>query len=135
MYPAGMKTLLFDGDCGLCTRFLAFTDKRLSGRPFQYVSLASDEARVSLGEDYKRVVDLDTMAVVDSGAVYTQSDAALRVVAEMRPPWRWLRLLRVVPPWIRDRVYRSVARRRQWFGPADSCPVHLSAEAPDEPAR
>ena len=129
-----MKALLFDGDCGLCTRFLAFTDKRLSGRPFEYVSLASDIARDRLGEDYARVVDLDTMAVVDGDAVYTQSDAALRVVAEMRPPWRWLRLLRLIPPWIRDRVYRSVARRRQWFGPAASCPVHLSAAAPDEPA-
>ena len=58
-----MKALLLDGDCGLCTRFLAFTDKRLSGRPFEYVSLASDIARDRLGEDYARVVDLDTMGL------------------------------------------------------------------------
>ena len=130
-----MKTLIFDGDCGLCTRFLAFTDERLVGRPFEYVSLASDQARVRLGEDYQRVVDLDTMAVVDSGALYTQSEAALRVAAEMRSPWRWLRYLRVVPHLIRDRVYRSVARRRQWFGPADSCPVHLAGDASDGQGR
>ena len=120
-----MKTLLFDGDCGLCTRFLAFTDGRFVGRPFEYVSLASDQARVSLGEDHERVINLDSMAVIECGSIYTHSEAALRVVAKMRPPWRWLRLLRIVPKNVRDRAYRSVARRRQWFGPSDSCPVHV----------
>jgi predicted DCC family thiol-disulfide oxidoreductase YuxK len=48
-----------------------------------------------------------------------------RVLRELRAPWRWLAVLRWLPPralW--NVAYRAFARRRyRWFGRLDACPI------------
>jgi predicted DCC family thiol-disulfide oxidoreductase YuxK len=137
-YPLPMVTIMFDGECGLCTRLLSFVEPRLEDRSaVEFVSLGSDEAAARLGDGYQRVLDIDSMVVIDGLDTYLRSDAALAVAGLMGTPWRWLRVLRVFPKGLRDRVYAEVARRRKWFGEADACPVHLarphtSARSPED---
>ena len=41
-----------------------------------------------------------------------------------RGPWRVLSVLRILPTWFRDLVYRYIARHRyRWFGRTDECRV------------
>lgn len=64
--------------------------------------------------------DNDTEAV----RVYRRSEAALRIVRHLDGPWPLLRVLRIVPRPIADRLYDWIARNRyRWFGHQESCRV------------
>jgi len=55
--------------------------------------------------------DPDTNAVIWHGIAYRRSDAALRVVS-LLPNWAWVRVLHLAPRFLRDAVYRLIARMR-----------------------
>jgi predicted DCC family thiol-disulfide oxidoreductase YuxK len=65
-----------------------------------------------------------TYLVIANGIALTRSDAGLALLGHMKAPWRWLRMLRIVPRPVRDGVYDLVARNRyRWFGTTETCLV------------
>lgn len=118
---------MVDADCGLCTRLLSFVHPRLaSPAAIRFIGLDTDAARTALGDRYDEVIAIDTLAVLEGPELHLRSSAALRLATAMRLPWRLLGALVVVPPPVRDALYRFVAKRRGWFGPAVACPVDLA---------
>lgn len=114
--------ILFDGACGLCHRSVRFVLKRDRDRRFRFAPLQSDPGRHLLERHGLDPESLDTMVLVDGDAALVRSDATLAIVARLPRPWRWLRVLRIVPRPIRDAVYRLVARHRlRLFGTRDAC--------------
>jgi predicted DCC family thiol-disulfide oxidoreductase YuxK len=118
--------VLYDGLCGLCSRsvrFIARHDRR--GR-FRFAPLDSDPARALL-HDATGVPPLlpDSVILVEAGgAVFVESDAALRIIARLDGPVRHLARLRIVPRPVRDAVYRLVARTRyRIFGRLEVCEI------------
>jgi predicted DCC family thiol-disulfide oxidoreductase YuxK len=79
----------------------------------------------------------ETMVLVETPEtpderVRVRSDAALAILAKLGGLWRATAALRLVPPPLRDLVYRFVARRRlAWFGRLDACRI----PTPEERAR
>ena len=58
----------------------------------------------------------------DDDRVFLRSDAWLELVRALGGGWRVLTVLRVVPWWLRDGVYRWIARHRHGFpGQAGTC--------------
>ena len=131
---SGGPVVLFDGWCPLCVgavRFVLRTDRRAR---FSFASLDSPAAEELLErcEAEPSVIESaragSTVALVRCGRLYTRSDAALRIVGALPLPWRALALLRVIPRFLRDRVYSAVAsRRHELWGRLDSC--HLPEPA------
>jgi predicted DCC family thiol-disulfide oxidoreductase YuxK len=71
-----------------------------------------------------RAGDPDSLVLVEDGRAYERSTGALRLARYLRAPWRWGRVLLLIPRFLRDLVYRFVARNRYaWFGKSDSCLV------------
>lgn len=67
---------------------------------------------------------LSTIVLIDHGQAYTESTAALRIVKNLPGIWALLYALIIVPPFIRNGIYRWVAKHRyRWFGRTDSCMV------------
>jgi predicted DCC family thiol-disulfide oxidoreductase YuxK len=65
---------------------------------------------------------LDSFVLIDGGAAYTRSTAALRVMRKLPPLWRWTEVFWIVPLSLRNAVYNFIARNRyRWFGKRDSC--------------
>ncbi|MEM6675306.1 MAG: DCC1-like thiol-disulfide oxidoreductase family protein [Planctomycetota bacterium] len=115
--------LLFDGECGLCTRSVRFVlDRDRVGR-LRFGSLQSDLGRRVLVANGLDPDELSSLVLVDAeGRVWTRSDAALRVSGDLGWPWSWGRAFLVVPRFLRDGVYDVIARNRiRWFGTADAC--------------
>ena len=53
---------------------------------------------------------------------YIESDAALEICRHLSSGWKLLAILKGIPSFIRDPLYRFVARNRyRWFGKQDSC--------------
>ena len=62
--------------------------------------------------------------VIDESGGHTDTDAIIRIVTRFGGLWKLVAAFRVIPSFIRDAVYRVVARNRyRWFGKRDSCMV------------
>ncbi|MGB5302933.1 MAG: DCC1-like thiol-disulfide oxidoreductase family protein [Gemmatimonadota bacterium] len=132
---SGDPVVLFDGWCPLCVgavRFVLRADRRAR---FSFASLDSPAAKELLDTCEAEPAVLEsaragsTVALVRRGKLYVRSDAALRIVGDLPLPWRAMRLLRVVPRFLRDGVYSAVAsRRHELWGRLDSCHVPEPAD-------
>ena len=103
--------ILYDGVCVLCSGWMRFVLRRDRDRLFRFTPIQSDYGSAlarSLGIDPE---DPDTNAVIWKAIAYRRSDAALRVVS-LLPGWGWAGALHMVPRFLRDAVYRLIARTR-----------------------
>ncbi len=119
---ADWPLVLFDGVCHLCHGGVRFLLRHERGPRVRFAALQSDWARAALRERGLDADALDTMIVLDGERVLVRSDAVLFVAGELRRPWRWVRVLKVMPRWARDPGYQVVARwRYRVFGRGDVC--------------
>ena len=114
-------TVLFDGYCNLCNASVNFVIERDKEGYFKFGPLQSEAAN-ALGE---RVTgDPDSIVLIEDGKRYEQSSAALRIARKLDGAWPLVFAFIVVPPFIRNGVYRYIARNRyQWFGKTDACRI------------
>jgi predicted DCC family thiol-disulfide oxidoreductase YuxK len=124
-YPA---LILFDGFCNLCSRSVDFVIKRDKNKIFRYVALQS-EAGNFLRDKYEIPVETDSVILWQNGKFFFHSEAALRIAVQLRFPWPLFGVFRIVPAFIRDIVYRWIARNRyRWFGKREVCRIPLREE-------
>ena len=115
--------ILFDGVCNVCNRAVNFILDRDSGKSFRFASLQSDLGR-RLCAEHGVPDDLTTLILVEDGAAYVGSDAAVRIARRLDGPVRLLAAVAVVPRPLREAAYRYFATHRYaWFGRTDSCRV------------
>lgn len=116
------RILFFDGVCNLCNTSVNFV---VRNDPRGYIKMAPLQGKTAqrlLDEQDLPAGDPESLLFWDQGKVYRYSGAALRVARYLRFPWTVFLLFLLVPPVIRNRVYRFVAANRyKWFGKKDSC--------------
>lgn len=106
-------TLVYDDDCGVCTRSALFIVRRTTIDPVGFSEL-TDELRARLPTDFERCAHL----VVD-GSVYSCGEAMERAYEQTGlPPSGLLPLFRRIPGYepLRERGYRIVANNRPLIG-------------------
>ncbi|MEE2750736.1 MAG: DCC1-like thiol-disulfide oxidoreductase family protein [Myxococcota bacterium] len=115
------RLLLYDGECGLCDRFVQWVLEQDEAGLFHFAPLQGETA-TRLRENLEIPDGLDTAVLVESGVVHLRSGAVLRVLGALSAPWSWFSLLRVFPRFLTDPMYRVVARiRHRLLGGRDSC--------------
>ena len=114
---AAPAIMLYDGECGFCTRGVLFAYRRDPAGGIRFASLQGETGRRLL-RAHGLPLDVRTVVLVDEKGAHVRSSAALRAVRRLRRPWSWLHALILVPRPLRDAVYDAVARRRHRFGPA-----------------
>jgi predicted DCC family thiol-disulfide oxidoreductase YuxK len=122
--------LLYDGVCGLCSRFVQFILRRDRNSVFRFASLQSAFAATILARHAASPSDLDTVYVVldhelPNEHLLSRSDAVLFVLKQLpgaRPLLAFL--MQLVPTFLRDPAYNVVARNRyRLFGRSEICAV------------
>lgn len=122
--PLPYDVVLFDGVCNLCHMSVQFIiDRDRAGR-YKFVSLQSERG-AELTRAHGGTVPLgepESILLIREGRLYSHSGAALRIARHLDGAWSVLWVFLVVPTFIRDAVYRWVARHRyRWFGKEESC--------------
>jgi predicted DCC family thiol-disulfide oxidoreductase YuxK len=113
--------VLFDGHCNLCNRSVQFILLRDAGAYFQFSSLQSAKGQELLLA-HGLVEPPDSIVLVENGQAYVESAAALRIARGLSWPWKILSIFLIVPAFIRNWVYRFIARNRyRWFGRTEEC--------------
>jgi predicted DCC family thiol-disulfide oxidoreductase YuxK len=119
--------ILYDGVCGLCNRFVALILPRDSKGLFHYAWLQSQYARSLLsqaGEDPDLNDTIYVIADYNSGSprIMSRARAALFIIGMLDSPWRFLKVLELLPTFVLDAAYGLVARHRyRLFGKHDTC--------------
>ena len=124
---AGRHLVLYDGVCGLCNRGVAQILRRDPKGLFHFATLQSEAARSILRQSGKNPDLLDTIYVLvdyktQHPRVLYRARAALFVIGQLDSPWRFLRVLEVLPTFALDTGYSLVARfRYRMFGKHETC--------------
>lgn len=114
--------ILFDAECVLCSANAQFVLKHDKTGHFRLASMQGET-----GAEIYRQHGLDpknpsSMLVVEEDRVRQDSDAVLSIYEALGLPWRLFGLVRVVPAFVRDPVYRWVAQNRyRLFGKRATC--------------
>ena len=117
-------TLYYDGDCGLCDRFVQFVLRHDRGEYFQFATLQSEAGREQLTRLGLPEHDPRTVVLVEDGKSYVRSTATLRVCRRLAGFWPLLYACIVIPKAWRDGAYALVARnRKRWLKTPAACPV------------
>lgn len=123
-----MDIVFFDGLCSLCNGFVDFLirhDKRrkLFFSPLQGKTIRKTKAAPLAGEQ--------TIIFLKGDEIFARSKAAIECIASLGGGWVLVKVFLVIPVFIRDGVYRFIAKNRyEWFGKKDSCRILKEEEKP-----
>jgi predicted DCC family thiol-disulfide oxidoreductase YuxK len=119
-----MKVLLFDGVCNLCNAWVNWVIDHDKKNLFKFAALQSAFGQQRVKDLNLEAKYLDTVILDDEGKVYTESDVALEVARHIGGVYTLAVALYIFPRFIRNFVYRIIARNRyRWFGKQESCRV------------
>lgn len=114
--------ILFDGVCNLCTGSVQFIIKHDPQQYFRFASLQSELGQQFLRQNGLSADTFDSFIMWENGKYYTESTAALRVARKLNGLWPGLYAFILLPAFIRNGVYRLIARNRyRWFGKKQGC--------------
>ena len=114
--------ILFDGVCNFCNSSVNFIIERDKAGYFKFAPLQSEIGEKLLAENGIDKIETDSVVLIEDGAVYTHSTAALRVARKLDGAWKWLFYLNFVPRVLRDAAYKLFAKYRyKLFGKKDEC--------------
>jgi predicted DCC family thiol-disulfide oxidoreductase YuxK len=119
------SVIVFDGVCMLCSRWVDFVLRRdLHGR-YKFAAMQSASGRALLIEHGIDPDDPLSFLLLEDKKGYTDTDAIVRILRSFGPGWKFIAvLLSIVPRFVRDPLYRWIARNRyRMFGRRAACRV------------
>jgi len=118
--------LFYDGDCGLCHRFVVFVLKHEVEAVFQFAPLQGDKFRANFSKAEVIEFPDSLILLTESNELLTLSDAAVYAMKTLSPGWRRLgKVMGVFPKPLRDFDYRCIAaiRKKIFKKPDGVCPL------------
>jgi predicted DCC family thiol-disulfide oxidoreductase YuxK len=107
-FQRNATVVLFDGPCTLCNKSVDWIHSRDFYDTFTFASLTSEWAKAHLPEHLKHE---DSVVLYVNGQFYIRSKAAL-LILERLPSYRWTRIFNLIPNFLRDFIYRIIAKTR-----------------------
>lgn len=108
--------VIFDGECILCSKTMRFIMARETSEILEFATLQSGVVE-QLDLDPSLLPLPDAVLFFKDGQLSTESTAAFQIAGYLKMPYRLFALLRFIPTFLRDPIYRLVARNRyKWFG-------------------
>lgn len=104
--------IVFDGECVFCSAWVQFVLKHDKAERYRFLA-----AQSPLGEALYRHYGLDgrdyeTNILIEDGRAHLKSRGTIRMAAGLGFPWSLVKVLRLLPQGLADRLYEFVARNR-----------------------
>ncbi|WP_377889007.1 thiol-disulfide oxidoreductase DCC family protein [Alkalihalobacillus sp. R86527] len=113
--------ILFDGVCNLCNGFVQFMLKHDKQQVFKFASIQSTAGNQLLNDLQVHHLP-DSIVVIVDDQVLVKSKAVLYICKELGGVFNLLRIVAILPVFIRDYLYDQIAKRRYiLFGKKESC--------------
>ncbi len=118
--------IVFDGLCIFCSGFARFMARHDREGRFRFVTAQSALGQRLYREHGRDPVAMTTNIVIVGGKAHVKMAAFAAAMACLPAPWRWARVVGLVPKGPANWVYDRIARNRYVFGRRD-CPLPSSA--------
>lgn len=116
------QVVLFDGVCNLCNASVQTLIKLDKKGVLKFASLQSDFGQKVLGDNNLDQQNFNTFLYYKNQKLYSKSTAAIYVFSELGIALQGVKILLLVPKFIRDGIYNYVSKNRyKWFGRKESC--------------
>jgi len=109
------KVIVYDGDCGFCSGIAGFIGRRDNKDIFSLLTLQSEDGGKLLSAAGLKESDRRTLVYRKGTSYYFRSSAVLYILKDLGGLWSLFFIFILVPPFIRDAVYRFVARNRRYI--------------------
>jgi predicted DCC family thiol-disulfide oxidoreductase YuxK len=114
--------ILFDAECVLCSVNAQFVLKHDKPGYFRLASMQGEVGAELFRAHGMDPTDPSSILVVEGDKVRRDSDAVLSIYAHLGYPWKLFGIFRLIPSFLRDPLYRLVARNRyRLFGKRPEC--------------
>lgn len=121
MDSANNAIILFDGVCNLCNGFVQFVIRNDRSGYFCFAALQSESGRNVLQQVSFLDYTIDSVVLVENGKFYVRSTAALKIMRRLGGFWPLTYAAIILPVFLRDFIYKLIARNRYRFGKQESC--------------
>lgn len=116
------SVVIFDGTCNLCNGAVNFIIRRDPQARFLFAPSQGELAGKLVRRHRIQESFDETIVLIKGNECFYRSDAALEIASQLTGGWRYLQILRLIPPGLRDWFYALVARHRyHLFGKRDLC--------------
>ena len=116
------KIVLFDGGCHLCQWSIQFIISHDPQGYFHFASLQSEIGKELLKSNGLSKQYVSSVVLIENEQIHTGSTAVLRIAKQLTFPWRMLYGFMIVPRFIREPIYKYIAKNRyRWFGKDEVC--------------
>ena len=124
--------VIFDGVCELCNASVDFIMKWEKRPDLLFTANQNEPGRKIMEKHGQDPDSVSTIFLYENGKLYSRSTAALRIARRLKFPLNLLYAGMILPRFLRDAVYKWIARNRyRWFGKKDTCRM----PSPEEMAR
>lgn len=106
------RVVIFDSDCKFCQNAVSFIRKNNKSGSFNFVPQQSDEGRSLINKFSIPPEDTNSVIHLTEERYVLRSTAVLHILKDMGGLWKCFYVFILVPSFIRDAVYRLVARYR-----------------------
>lgn len=114
--------IVFDAECILCSANAQFVLRHDHARRFRLASMQGEVGAALYRRFGIDPTNPDTMIVVEGEVALRDGDAVLAIYDGLGWPWKGMSVLRIVPRFLRDPLYRIIARNRyRIFGKREIC--------------
>ncbi len=127
--------IVFDGVCALCNGWVRFLLRYDHKQRYRFAAMQGDSGRGLLAAHGLDPDDPSSFLLIEydrcaSPRISTDTDAMRRVLIGLGGAWRLAALFALLPRFMRNPLYRAVARNRyRWFGRRDTCMLPDPAQA------
>lgn len=109
------NTLVFDGDCSFCQRCTSILHTLDKQRRIKLVSYSNQNNSNNIQENTSAET-FNSVIFYHQGKIYTESDAVIESLVATGGWRRIFIITKVIPSFLRNKIYRIVARNRYLFG-------------------
>ncbi|MGE7918320.1 thiol-disulfide oxidoreductase DCC family protein [Viridibacillus sp. NPDC093762] len=102
--------LFYDGCCGFCQWAVQFVLKHERNHDILFAPLQGETAKSTLSPNLTK--NLDSVIVKSPSGILTESEAVFFLLPYLKPPFPLFTIFKLIPLFIRNPVYRLVARNR-----------------------
>jgi len=109
------NTVLYDGDCSLCISIAGFLRRKDIHSRLRLIALKSDKGRSLAAKTGLPGNGTNTVIYFTRDRFYLRSTAVLHILRELGGGWSIFFIFIIIPRFIRDFIYRLIARNRHRF--------------------
>ena len=126
--PADEIIIYYDGDCGICDRFVSFCLRQGVPDGIRFATQQGDRY-ARLKDAYPFLHRVDTVVVQsrhgDQDILRLRGEAVFWIISQFRGPLSWSFLLLIIPLPLTNIIYRAIAATRHRLFPKSeaTCPV------------